>query len=390
MEHIHWSTLRWTEELADALRASAEEDDLPGFVLSQTGDSFAVTTPAGTGTARPSGHMRHLMELGASDVPTVGDFVVAAPIHGAGVTSKAAWGAGAGGRSSGPGGRPPGSDVPEAYRLRSLLPRRNALARRKPGKRPDEQVAAANIDLLAVVTTGGRDFSDRRIERYIETVTGRERPAALAIVNKCDLLDEPEAFVRYAQGLLPTIEVVGISALSGLGIDALRPHFAEGRTVALAGSSGVGKTSIIRALAGTTIEPAALRVGHVRSDERGRHTTTTRKVYALPGAALVIDMPGMREVQVLGDEGGSAAFDDIEALAAECRFRDCRHMREPGCAVKAAVRDGTLTQERFQSYLRLREEGTSNRAELRRRREEWGKSIAKATRRAKKYGKGGR
>jgi ribosome biogenesis GTPase len=300
--------------------------------------------------------MRYLIELGTSGFPAVGDFVVATPV-----------------------------DRGE-YRLRALLPRRNALARRKPGKRPDEQVAAANIDILAVVTTGGEDFSDRRIERYVETVSGEDRPEALAIVNKCDLLDEPASFVDYAQALLPTLRVVGVSAKTGAGMEELSARFTEGRTVALAGSSGVGKTSIIRALAGAEADPDDLRIGAVRSDEKGRHTTTVRTVYALPGAALVIDLPGMREVQVLGDDSGSGAFEDIEELAAECKFRDCRHMSEPQCAVKAAVRDGRISQERYQSYLELREEGSLNRAERQRQRQEWGKAIAKATRQYKKHG----
>mgnify|MGYP006275799943 CR=1 FL=1 len=393
MTHTVWQTLRWTADLERAFRTSASPEDRPGFVIAQTGDSFQIATPEAQGTARLSGHLRYLIDLGTGTFPTVGDFVVARPA----------------------------APADGEFRIHGVLPRRNSLARRKPGKRPDEQVIAVNIDLLAIVTTGGRDFSDRRIERYAEVVAGDERPETIAVVNKCDLLDDPDGFLRYARGLLPTLGVVGVSAKTGAGIEELARRFEPGATVVLAGSSGVGKTSIIRALAAAgsggpegksvadgsysaasdptvhdertagdpvALDPAELRIRETRKDGKGRHTTTVRKVYALPGGILVIDLPGMREVQVLGDDTPSSAFEDIEALAEECKFRDCRHMSEPGCAVKAAVRDGTISQERYQSYLELRDEGALNRAERQRQRELWGKAIAQATRQRKKAGWG--
>ncbi len=372
MTHTVWQTLKWTTESENAFRAAASPEDRPGFVVAQTGDSFQIATPEVQGTARLSGHLRYLIDLGTGTFPTVGDFVVARPAEPADGT----------------------------FRIQTVLPRRNSLARRKPGKRPDEQVIAVNIDLLAIVTTGGRDFSDRRIERYAEIVAGEERPDTIAVVNKCDLLEDPDGFLQYARGLLPTLGVVGVSAKTGAGIEELARRFEPGATVVLAGSSGVGKTSIIRALAAATdrapagnegaspddraANPSELRVAETRKDEKGRHTTTVRKVYALPRGTLVIDLPGMREVQVLGDDAPSSAFEDIEALTEECKFRDCRHMSEPGCAVKAAVREGTISQERYQSYLQLREEGELNRAERQRQRQLWGKAIAQATRQRKK------
>jgi ribosome biogenesis GTPase len=273
----------------------------------------------------------------------------------------------------------------DRYQLRRVLPRRNSVSRRKPGKRPDEQPVAVNIDLLCIVTSPGVDYSPRRIERYAENVTGELRPRIVVVINKTDLMEDAETFLNRAREDVPMLPVVGVSALNGAGLSGLEEELSMGRVVALVGSSGVGKTSLIRALAeqsGLTRED--LRVAQLRRNEKGRHTTSSRRIYPLPSGALLVDLPGMREVQVLGEDGEGAAFADIEALAGECRFRDCRHKSEPGCAVKAAVEAGEISSDRYESYLQLQYEASTNRAERVRQRQKIGMAIAKANRRRKK------
>lgn len=359
MKEIHWNHVHWTRELEEALAGHKGSDTvLPGFVIAQAGASLQLVTPRGLGNGELSGSMRRRIEVGTESFPTVGDYVAAERVGAAGEDRK--------------------------YRVKGILPRRNQLARRKPGKRPDEQVAAANVDLLAVVTTGGEDFSPRRVERFTENATGRERPRLLAIVNKCDLLDDPEGFVEEARKRLPTITVCGVSAETGSGMDQLTAQLSGSRTVVLAGSSGVGKTSIIRRLAGPDQDLSELRVREVRQDGKGRHTTSSRRIHALPGGLLMVDLPGVREVQVIGGPDAGGAFSDLDALAEECRFRDCAHDTEPGCAVKEAVERGEISQERYESYRSLRREEALNQAERRRQRERKQHAIAQARRELKR------
>lgn len=359
MNELNWNNVQWTTELEEALTVRNSAGDAhPGFVIGQAGARLQLVTPGGVGTGELSGSMRRNIDLGTESFPTVGDYVVAEAVGAAGEERK--------------------------YRVKGLLPRRNQLARRKPGKRPDEQVAAANVDLLAVVTTGGEDFSPRRIERFAENATGRDQPELLAIVNKCDLLEDPKRFVEEAQEQLPTISICGVSAETGYGMDGLTAQLSNSRTVVLAGSSGVGKTSIIRRLAGPDQDLTELRVRAVRQDEKGRHTTTARRIYALPRGLLMVDLPGVREVQVIGDPNAGGAFSDIDALAEECRFRDCAHDSEPGCAVKRAVERGEISPERYESYQALRREEALNQAERRRQRERKYHAIAQARRELKR------
>jgi ribosome biogenesis GTPase / thiamine phosphate phosphatase len=237
--------------------------------------------------------------------------------------------------------------------IHAVLPRRTTFSRRAAGDREREQVIAANIDLALIVCGLDRDFNPRRIERYL--VLARESGAAAAIVlNKADLCQDTEARVREVRQSGGGATVVSICAQSADGIEPILGLIGGDRTVVLLGSSGVGKSTLVNQLLGEERQ----RVQEVSdSDSRGRHTTTHRELVLLPRGGAVIDTPGMRELQLwAGQDSLDSAFDDIAELALECRFRDCTHRVEVGCAVQAAILGGEIEAGRWQSYLKLRAE----------------------------------
>jgi ribosome biogenesis GTPase / thiamine phosphate phosphatase len=237
--------------------------------------------------------------------------------------------------------------------IEEVLPRKTVFLRKAVGDALEAQVIAANIDTVFVVSGLDGDFNVRRLERYY--ATARSSGAQCAIVlNKADLSDNLEARIREVRAIAPGADVVAISALHGDGIDALRPWLGAGETVAFVGSSGAGKSTLINRLLGRERQST----GAVReADSRGRHTTTHRELVETPTGALLIDTPGLRELQPwAGADDVDGAFPDIEELAAECRYRDCSHNAEEGCAVQAAIDDGTLDPGRFSSYVKMRKE----------------------------------
>jgi ribosome biogenesis GTPase / thiamine phosphate phosphatase len=230
------------------------------------------------------------------------------------------------------------------------LERRGTVSRAAPGRAADEQVLAANVDTIFLVTAMDQDLSARRLERYL-TMVWDANAVPVVVLNKADLCDDPAGAANALRTRLPMVDVAIVSALQQQGVDALAPYLGAGQTIALLGSSGVGKSTLVNRLLGS----AVLRVGAI-SDAvgKGRHTTTSRQLVELPGGALLIDTPGLREVQPWADEAAvDAAFDDITGLAAECRFADCAHAGEPGCAVHAAVDAGRLDADRLEHYRRL-------------------------------------
>jgi ribosome biogenesis GTPase / thiamine phosphate phosphatase len=243
-------------------------------------------------------------------------------------------------------------DVDRAI-IHALLPRQSAFMRKMAGKETEEQVIAANIETAFIVCGLDGDYNLRRIERYL-TLAWESGAIPVILLNKSDLCPGLETRILEVETLAIGATVYAVSAKDGQGLDTLSVYLSKGKTAAFLGSSGVGKSSIINHLLGNE----RLATNTVSdADSKGRHTTTRRELLLLPNGGIVIDTPGMRELQVWGDDDGlRQVFDDIEELAAGCRFRDCSHLTEPSCAVRAAIEEGRLGADRFQSYTKLKRE----------------------------------
>jgi ribosome biogenesis GTPase len=272
--------------------------------------------------------------LAPSDYPAVGDWVTLAPD---GATSP---------------------DDPAV--ITAVLPRRSAFvrsaadaSRRSAGSLVDEQVLAANVDVAFLVAGLDNDFNPRRLERYLAVAwSSGVRP--VVVLNKADIADDLDRHLLEVEAIAPAVPIVVLSALTGDGLAALSPYLLPGVTAVVLGSSGVGKSTLLNALLGEQRQATAA----VRADDsRGRHTTTHRELFELPGGAMLIDTPGIRALEIAGAvDGVATAFDDIAELAATCRFSDCRHQGEPGCAVAAALDDGRLSHDRLASHRKLERE----------------------------------
>jgi ribosome biogenesis GTPase len=252
--------------------------------------------------------------------------------------------------------------------IRDVLPRRSAIVRQAAGRTSDAQTLAANVDIAFVVTSLGPDLEPRRIERYLVTIW--ESGAVPEIVlTKADRLEDPWAQVPAVEAVALGVPVHVVSAVTGQGCDELRARLQPGVTAVLLGSSGVGKSTLVNRFVGS--ERMAVKETRADDDE-GRHTTAHRELIELPGGGMVIDTPGIRELQLWDGGGIDEAFADVEALAAGCRFNDCSHTTEPGCAVNAALASGELATDRYGSWLKLQRElrAIAIRSDARLRREE--------------------
>jgi ribosome biogenesis GTPase / thiamine phosphate phosphatase len=237
--------------------------------------------------------------------------------------------------------------------IHHLLPRTSVFVRRASGPGGGQQTIAANVDVALLVSSLNADLNPRRIERYLAT-TYASGADPVIVLTKSDRCDDVAGSVAAIEAVAFGVPVLAVSALTGEGMDALKTRLTPGRTAALLGSSGVGKSTLVNALAGRE----AMATREIREeDARGRHTTTHRELILLPSGALVLDTPGMRELGLWdSDDGVSATFADIAALARQCRFNDCAHVREPGCAVREAIGNGELAADRFESFLKLNRE----------------------------------
>jgi ribosome biogenesis GTPase len=323
--------LGWDPRFEQSFAAHREDGIVAGRVCREDRDRYTVWAESGEIAARPAGRLRHAaIERGA--LPAVGDWVALRPSADGGVGL-----------------------------IEAILPRKSSLSRKAvraggpqygPG-RTEEQVLAANIDTAFLVSGLNEDFNPRRIERYLATAwDSGARP--VVILNKADLCDDIPTRVAAIGLSAAGVAIYAMSAATNQGLEALAPYLGRGHTVVFLGSSGVGKSTIINRLLGA----ARQETRDVKAfDGRGRHVTTAREMIALPGGAVLIDTPGLREIGRWEDGGGlELVFDDITELAQGCRFRDCRHASEPGCAVKEAVVGGRLDPKRLENYLRLQRE----------------------------------
>ena len=321
--------LGWSSATAAGWSTLAEPTLRPGRVMTEERGVVHVMTATGPVVATLAGRLRHASE-GDVDVllPAVGDWVGLADAG-------------------------PGTAVVQA-----VLPRSSAIVRRSPTDRSlPTQVLASNVDVAFVVMSLNADFNLRRLERYV-AVAWESGALPVVLLSKADLTEDPDGMRVAAEATAPGVEVIPVSAVTGKGIEAVRAHLGPGRTVVFIGSSGVGKSSLINALAGSEL----LATASIREDDaRGRHTTTRRQLVRLVDG-LVIDTPGLRELGLTDGEGLADTFGDVDTVASDCRFSDCRHASEPGCAVRAALADGSLDAGRFSAFQKLERE--AHRAEL--------------------------
>ncbi|MFC2052556.1 ribosome small subunit-dependent GTPase A [Chloroflexota bacterium] len=300
-------------------------DSVPARVVSESKGSFQVYSQHDELTAKISGKMRY--RAGAENqYPAVGDWVIIQPLV----------------------------DEQKGI-IHAVLPRKSKFSRKVAGERTEEQIVSANVDTVFIVSglDGGRNFNLRRIERYLTLAWGSGATPVI-VLNKMDLCPDVDIYIRSVEDIAPSIAVHPVSAKERIGLDVLRNYLTKGNTAAFLGSSGVGKSALVNSLLGEEKQV----IGEVREDDRmGRHTTTKRELILLPGGGIVIDTPGMREIQMwAGEEDLKGAFHDIEMLAKQCRFSDCSHRTESGCAVRAAIDQGELDPTRLDSYKKLQNE----------------------------------
>jgi len=311
--------LGWTAQFEALFEPHRQAGLSPARVSLEHTHIYRVLTGHDEWLARVAGRLRHHAS-GRADFPGVGDWVAVEPPSQAGDA-----------------------------RIKAVLPRFSRFSRRAAGDATEEQVVAANIDTVFIVGGLDHNFNPRRLERYL-LVAWESGATPVIVLNKADLVEDPEAPADEVRALAPAVDVHAVSARRPETLDALRDHLGVGKTAALLGSSGVGKSSIVNSLIGHEL----MRTHDVReSDSRGRHTSTHRQLVMLPGGGLLIDTPGMRELQLWDTGSLSETFTDIADLAAHCRFRDCRHRDEPGCAVTAAVASGELSEARLESFRKL-------------------------------------
>jgi ribosome biogenesis GTPase / thiamine phosphate phosphatase len=319
-----WGWTSWPATTGRALGRPA----CPARVLVEHRGHYDVVTAEGVVTAVAVSPVMRRAAAEPADFPAVGDWVLL-------------------------------SAAPDPV-IEEVLVRRGAIIRRDPGRAPQAQVLAANVDIAVVVTSASDDLNVRRLERQlVMAVGGGAEP--VVVITKADLVRDPDLSAAVLQpATRGRVPVVTLSNVTGAGLAGLEPWLRPGATLALIGSSGVGKSSLVNSLAGARV----LATDSVRDDGRGRHTTIRRELVRLPGGALIIDTPGLREVQLWDTAGLDSVFDEVAALAGGCRFADCHHDTEPGCHVREAAVAGHVSGERVRAYRELRAEAVATQAQL--------------------------
>ena len=320
---MNLSNLGWNGFFSTHFQDIEDKSLIPARVTKGYGQKYIIYSQYGESMAEVSGKYMN-QALSAADFPAVGDWVAIQPVDGG-----------------------------EYAIIHQLLPRKNSFSRKFPGKRTSQQILVSNIDIVLITCGLDHDFNVRRIERYLVMAWENETNPVI-VLNKTDICPDLGGYIGETEAVAPGVSIIPVSAKNGEGFEDLKTYCIKGQTIALLGSSGVGKSSIINRLIG--MDKQAVKT--VREDDsRGRHTTTHREMIFLPEGGLVIDNPGMRELQPYKDEAKiTSAFPDIEELSARCRFRDCTHESEPGCAVHEALSEGLLDHRRYENYLELKRE----------------------------------
>ena len=316
-------SLGWSEFFESAFQPYRERGHFAGRVLLEERGAYRLYTEQGEVSARVRGKLRYDSES-AADFPAVGDWVAVSRRERDGLNQ-----------------------------IQAVLPRRSKFSRKAAGANSEEQVVAANVDTVFLVQGLDHDFNLRRLERYL-VAAFESNAAPVVILNKADLCEDVEKKISEAESVAPGTPVHAISSISGQGLDALDQYVLPSVTVAFLGSSGAGKSTLINRIVGEEIQKTAEVREH---DSRGRHTTTRRELIVLKTGGLLIDTPGMRELQ-MWDASGSLdlAFSDVQSIAAACYFSDCSHQNEPGCAVREALEDGSLDRGRYESFTKMEKE----------------------------------
>ena len=320
---INLSDLGWSDFFEKHFQPYQNRGFIPGRVSREHKNLYSILCTHGETVARVAGTYR-FRTRSTADYPATGDWVALSM-----------------------------QNITDPAIIHNLLPRRTYLSRKVAWTRTEEQILAANIDIAFLISGMDDEFNIQRIERYITMCYNRNlRP--VIILNKQDLCEDIEDRIHEIESIAFDIPVHPISALTNAGIENLRPYLTAGTSAVCLGSSGVGKSTIINRLLGEK----RLLVGSISaSTNKGKHVTVQRELLPLSSGGLIIDTPGLRELQLWGDEDDvNDAFRDIEQLSRHCRFRDCQHKKEPGCAVKRAIHEGQLKIERYKNYLKLQRE----------------------------------